>query len=101
MYQQVLDPVAHSLAWSSLVAAIPLLVLFILLGMLRVTAWIASLVSLAVSIVIAAAGGSLTCLVALAISAAGLAKIATLRKVMPHSPISDAVCASASGSDSA
>ena len=53
MYQQVLDPVAHSLAWSSLVAAIPLLVLFILLGMLRVTAWIASLVSLAVSIVIA------------------------------------------------
>ncbi len=35
------------------------------------------------------------------ISAAGLAKIATLRKVMPHSPISDAVCASASGSDSA
>ena len=55
MYQQVLDPVAHSLAWSSLVAAIPLLVLFILLGMLRVTAWIASLVSLAVSIVIAAA----------------------------------------------
>jgi hypothetical protein len=35
------------------------------------------------------------------ISTAGLAKIATARNVMPHSPISDAVCASASGSDSA
>ncbi len=53
MYQQVLDPVAHSLAWSSLVAAIPLLLLFVLLGVLRVTAWVASLISLAVAILIA------------------------------------------------
>ena len=53
MYQQVLDPVAHSLAWSSLVAAIPLLLLFVLLGVLRVTAWVASLISLAVAIVVA------------------------------------------------
>ena len=53
MYQQVLDPVAHSLAWSSLVAAIPLLLLFVLLGVLRVTAWVASLISLAVAIAIA------------------------------------------------
>src|SRR4051794_26322539 len=55
MYQQVLDPVAHSLGWSSLVAAIPLAVLFVLLGVLRVTAWLAALISLAVSIVIAVA----------------------------------------------
>ena len=53
MYQQVLDPVAQSLAWSSLVAAIPLLLLFVLLGVLRVTAWVASLISLAVAIVVA------------------------------------------------
>lgn len=53
MYQQVLDPVAHSLAWSSLIAAIPLLLLFILLGVLRVTAWVASLISLAVAIAVA------------------------------------------------
>ncbi len=53
MYQQVLDPVAHSLAWSSLVAAIPLVLLFILLGVLRVTAWVASLISLAVAIAVA------------------------------------------------
>jgi lactate permease len=55
VYQQVLDPVADSLAWSSLVAAIPLLLLFILLGVLRVTAWVASLVSLAVSLLLAVA----------------------------------------------
>ncbi|WP_123028531.1 L-lactate permease [Mycolicibacterium stellerae] len=53
MYQQILDPVAHSLAWSSLVAAIPLLLLFVLLGVLRVTAWVASLISLAVAIGVA------------------------------------------------
>ena len=55
MYKQVLDPVAHSLEWSSLVAAIPLLLLFVLLGVLRITAWVASLVSLAVAIAIAIA----------------------------------------------
>ena len=53
VYQQVLDPVANSLAWSSLIAAIPLLLLFLLLGVLRVTAWVASLISLAVAIVVA------------------------------------------------
>jgi lactate permease len=53
VYQQILDPVAHSLAWSSLIAALPLLLLFVLLGGLRVTAWIASLVSLALAILLA------------------------------------------------
>src|SRR5215218_940234 len=53
MYQQVLDPIADSLAWSAVVAALPLLLLFVMLGALKVTAWVASLISLAVSIVIA------------------------------------------------
>ncbi|MDT7762088.1 MAG: lactate permease [Mycobacterium sp.] len=53
MYQQILDPVAHSLAWSSLVAALPLLSLFVMLGVVRVTAWVASLASLALAIVLA------------------------------------------------
>jgi lactate permease len=53
MYQQVLDPVADSLAWSAIVAALPLLLLFVLLGALKMTAWKASLISLGVSIVIA------------------------------------------------
>ena len=53
MYQQVLDPITNSLAWSAVVAALPLLVLFVLLGALKMTAWVASLISLALSIVIA------------------------------------------------
>ncbi len=53
MYQQVLDPVANSLAWSAACAALPLLLLFVLLGALKMTAWKASVISLAVSIVIA------------------------------------------------
>jgi lactate permease len=55
MYQQVLDPVANSLAWSAAFAALPLLLLFVLLGALKMTAWKASVISLAVSIVIAVA----------------------------------------------
>jgi lactate permease len=53
MYQQVLDPVADSLAWSSLCAALPLLTLFVLLGVLRMRAWLAALISLVVAILVA------------------------------------------------
>jgi lactate permease len=55
MYQQVLDPVSNSLALSCIFAALPLVVLFVLLGVLRMTAWLAALISLAVSIVVATA----------------------------------------------
>jgi lactate permease len=55
VYQQVLDPVAGSLIWSALVAAMPLLLLFVLLGVFKITAWLASLVSLAVSLAVAVA----------------------------------------------
>ncbi len=53
MFQQSLDPVAGSLALSALCAALPLLTLFVLLGALRVKAWIAGLVSLGVSLLVA------------------------------------------------
>jgi lactate permease len=53
MYQQVLDPVADSLGWSSLFAALPLIALFVLLGVLRVRAWVAALLSLLVAIIVA------------------------------------------------
>ncbi|MCY7396540.1 MAG: L-lactate permease, partial [Nocardioides sp.] len=53
MFQQSLDPVAGSLALSALCAAIPLLTLFILLGGLRLKAWVAGLISLGVALVIA------------------------------------------------
>ncbi|HKN94477.1 MAG TPA: L-lactate permease [Thermoleophilaceae bacterium] len=55
MYKQVLDPVANSLGWSSLFAALPLITLFVLLGGFRVKAWWAALASLAVSIIVAIA----------------------------------------------
>jgi len=53
VFKQVLDPVGGSLGWSALCAVLPLLTLFVLLGVLRMKAWIAGLISLAVSIVVA------------------------------------------------
>jgi lactate permease len=53
MYRQVLNPVADSLGWSSLFAALPLLALFVLLGVLRMRAWLAALLSLLVAIIVA------------------------------------------------
>ena len=53
MFEQVVDPVGGSLALSALVAAIPLLTLFVLLGALKVKAWLAGLISLAVAVVLA------------------------------------------------
>ena len=55
MYKQVLDPVSGSLFWSALVALIPIVTLFVLLGGLRVAAHWAGLVSLAVAMIIAIA----------------------------------------------
>src|SRR4051794_27763728 len=55
MFEQVLAPVAGSLGLSALCAAIPLVTLFVLLGVLRVKAWIAGLVSLVVAVVVAIA----------------------------------------------
>jgi lactate permease len=53
MYKQVLDPVSHSLGVTSIFAILPLLVLFVLLGVLRMKAHWASLITLAVAILVA------------------------------------------------
>ena len=53
MYRPHLDAVAGSLTLTALVAMLPLITLFVLLGVLRITAWKAALVSLAVSVVVA------------------------------------------------
>jgi lactate permease len=53
MFEQVLDPVNGSLGLSALCAVLPLLTLFVLLGALRMKAWQAGLISLAVAIVVA------------------------------------------------
>ncbi|PZS20105.1 MAG: lactate transporter [Pseudonocardiales bacterium] len=52
-YQQVYDPLSHSLGLSSIVAALPLVALFVLLGVLRMRAWLASLIGLAVALIVA------------------------------------------------
>src|ERR1019366_8316308 len=53
MYRPHLDAVAGSLTLKAIVAMLPLITLFVLLGVLRITAWKAALVSLAVSVVVA------------------------------------------------
>ncbi|OEV12563.1 L-lactate permease [Streptomyces nanshensis] len=55
MFQPVLDPLAGSLGWSSLVAALPLVVFFVLLGVLRVQAWLSALAALASAVLVAVA----------------------------------------------
>jgi len=52
VYEQVYAPVAGSLVFSTLVAVIPILVLFILLAGLRIAAQWASLITLAIALVI-------------------------------------------------
>jgi lactate permease len=53
MYQQVHDPVAGSLGLSTLCALLPLLTLFVLLAGLRMRAYRASLIALAVALAVA------------------------------------------------
>jgi lactate permease len=55
MWQQDYYPVAGSLGYSALVAAIPLLILFYMLGVKRKPSWMAALTALAVAIVLALA----------------------------------------------
>ncbi len=53
MYRQELHPLGGSLAWSALFAALPLLTLFVLLGVFRVRAWLAAISGLGLALVIA------------------------------------------------
>ncbi|MCW2836916.1 MAG: L-lactate transport, partial [Marmoricola sp.] len=53
MFQQNLQAVGDSLALSALCAAVPLLTLFVLLGGLRLKAWVSGLISLAVALLVA------------------------------------------------
>jgi lactate permease len=55
MYQQVYDPVAGNLLLSTIVAVIPIVVLFVLLAGIRMAAQWAGLITLAVALVIAVA----------------------------------------------
>jgi lactate permease len=54
-FKVITDPVGHSVALSAIFAALPLLTLFVLLGVLRMRAWLAGVISLAVALVVAVA----------------------------------------------
>jgi lactate permease len=54
-FKIITNPVSHSVGLSAIFAALPLLTLFVLLGVLRVKAWVAGLVSLAVALIVAIA----------------------------------------------
>ncbi|MDR1512433.1 MAG: L-lactate permease [Propionibacteriaceae bacterium] len=54
-FAQILSPINGSLGFSALVAAIPLATLFILLGVFKVPAWVASLVTVVLTAIIAVA----------------------------------------------
>ncbi|MEV4346870.1 L-lactate permease [Actinoplanes sp. NPDC049596] len=54
-FRIVTDPVADSVAISAIFAVLPLLTLFVLLGVLRMRAWLAGVISLVVSLVVAVA----------------------------------------------
>ena len=53
MYKQVLDPVSGSLGVSSIFAVLPLVVLFLLLGVFRMKAQWAALLTLLVAVLVA------------------------------------------------
>ncbi|XVV13866.1 L-lactate permease [Actinoplanes sp. CA-131856] len=54
-FRIVTDPVSDSVAISAIFAALPLLTLFVLLGVLRMRAWLAGVISLVVALVVAVA----------------------------------------------
>jgi lactate permease len=58
-YRQVYDPLGNSLGLSSIVAALPLVTLFVLLGVVRMRAWLASIIGLAVALIVAVAAYSM------------------------------------------
>ncbi|MDV8147947.1 L-lactate permease [Arthrobacter sp. B10-11] len=72
MFQQILDPIAGSLVLSALCAALPLVLLFVLLGVFKVKAPKAALASLALSLVLAIAGWQMPVNQALSATAAGI-----------------------------
>ncbi|HEX9086016.1 MAG TPA: L-lactate permease [Arthrobacter sp.] len=72
MFQQILDPIAGSLVISALCAALPLILLFVLLGVFKVKAPKAALASLALSLILATVGWQMPVNQALSATAAGI-----------------------------
>ncbi len=72
MFQQILDPIFGSLALSALFAALPLITLFVLLGVFRVKAAYAAIIGLGLSITLAVIGWQMPLVQALSATAEGV-----------------------------
>ena len=72
MFQQTTDPIAGSLLLSAIVAIVPLVLLFVLLGVFKVKAPKAALASLLLSVVLSVVGWQMPVGQALSATAAGL-----------------------------
>lgn len=71
VFTQQAAPIAGSLALSALLAAVPLALLFVLLGVFKMKAWLASLIGLGTAIVIAIIGWGMPTVMALSATAEG------------------------------
>jgi lactate permease len=69
VFTQPLAPIAGSLALSALLAALPLILLFVLLGVFKMKAWMAAVIGVATSIIVAIVGWGMPA--AMALSATG------------------------------
>ena len=72
MFEQEIDPVLGSLALSAVAAALPILLLFLLLGVFKVRAPFAAIAALGLSIVLAIIGWNMPPVQALSAAAAGV-----------------------------
>ncbi|MCC6494805.1 MAG: L-lactate permease [Propionibacteriaceae bacterium] len=71
MFTQPIAPIAGSLALSALLAAVPLILLFVLLGVFKIKAWLAALIGLFASILVAIIGWGMPTFMALSATAEG------------------------------
>ena len=71
--EQIYTPIADSLGWSTVAAALPILVLLLMIGVLRKPAWISALTGLAVGFVVAVAVYSMPAGTAVSATAMGAA----------------------------
>jgi lactate permease len=71
VFNQPLAPIAGSLALSALLAALPLVLLFLLLGVFKVKAWLAALIGLVASIAVAIVGWGMPAAMAFSATAEG------------------------------
>jgi len=72
LFIQPLAPIAGSLALSALVAALPLITLFVMLGVFKIAAWKSALVAVALGIVLAVAVWGMPLLTAASATAQGV-----------------------------